>query len=72
MESLSTAPVKLIPVTDPARLEEVYRKTGLRPLPEEEHEWISREGRERIKAGIPCSTDSLRAEYARRKADDPL
>lgn len=64
-EGFSSAPVKLIPVTNPDRLEEIYRKTGLYPLPEAEREWVEQEGCKRLKAGIPCSTDSLRAEYAR-------
>lgn len=53
---------------DSNELDLIYKKTGVYPLPAQEQAWISEEGCRRWADGDFVSTDELRAEYHRRKA----
>lgn len=65
-------PGELTEITDPERLEEISRITGIRPFPPEKQAWIAKEGKRRIRAHIACNTKSLSAEYDRLKAEGKL
>ena len=67
-DRFSFHPGDLTPVTDPEELAVLYRKTGIRPYPEEKQVWISREGKARYRQGLSVSTFDLSDEYDRRKA----
>lgn len=59
-------------ITDPDELDSIYKKTGGYPLPPQEQAWISEEGCRRWADGDFVSTDELRAEYHKRKAQGKI
>lgn len=65
-------PGQLKPVTDRQELERVYERTGVRPLPREEQDWISKEGCRRWAKGDFVSTDELRSEYSSLKSQGKI
>lgn len=67
MDKFTFLPGQLEPVTDPERIAEINRKYGDISMPQDEYEWVSREGKRRWSVGDYVSTNELRAEYARRK-----
>ncbi|NEG96005.1 hypothetical protein GFD17_04365 [Bifidobacterium sp. SMB2] len=67
-ERFVTTPEDVTFVTDPETIAQIHAETGFIPLPEEEQQWISEEGRKRWALEDYVSSDELRAEYARKKA----
>lgn len=65
-------PGDLVQITDPDELERIYQRTGRRPLPDEENQWIAEQWKIRWENGNPVSTFELEREWEQLKAQGKL
>lgn len=72
MDRFTFMPGQLTPITDPDELEAIYKTTGVRPVSDEEQEWIAEQWRLRYGSEPGLSTFKLQDEYHDLKAQGKL